>query len=189
MKCAVAGFHKNKLKANSLFRYRPKPPYSVLLLFGVVAFAPGQARQQVADKSAQSASASVASAPSSDVSRYVGAETCKTCHEKIYNASIAAVVVVIRCSRSSQDYAPKRQQGSFGHATMAVSGLSNFAIYEDAAPSASMCSRRTTGTSTARSSFCTPTMSSPWLHPASFSITEFTPLTGRRPGRRSPARK
>jgi hypothetical protein len=24
-----AGFHKNKLKANSLFRYRPKPPYSV----------------------------------------------------------------------------------------------------------------------------------------------------------------
>ena len=33
----MAGFHKDKLKANSLFRYRPKPPHSVLLLFGVVA--------------------------------------------------------------------------------------------------------------------------------------------------------
>jgi hypothetical protein len=54
--------------------------------------------------------------------------------------------------------------------------------------SASLCGRRTTGTSTVRSSFCTPTMSSPRSHPASFSITEFTPLTGQRPGRRSPAR-
>ena len=60
--------------------------FSVLCLFVVVAFAPGQARQQVADKSAQSASAPVASAPSSEVSKYVGAETCKTCHEEIYNA-------------------------------------------------------------------------------------------------------
>ena len=64
--------------------------FSVLLLF-VAAFAPGQARQQVADKSpqttsAQSASPPVASALSSDVSKYVGAETCKTCHEEIYNA-------------------------------------------------------------------------------------------------------
>ena len=56
--------------------------FSVLCLFVVVGFAPSQARQQVADKSAQSASASVASAPSSDVSKYVGAETCKTCHEQ-----------------------------------------------------------------------------------------------------------
>ncbi len=60
--------------------------FSVLLLFVVVAFAPGQARQQVADKSAQSASPPVASALSSDASKYVGAETCKTCHEDIYNA-------------------------------------------------------------------------------------------------------
>src|ERR1039457_1945129 len=65
--------------------------FAVLLLFGIVAIAPGQARQQVTDKSGpsangQSASASVASAPSSDVSKYVGAETCKTCHEEIYNA-------------------------------------------------------------------------------------------------------
>ena len=41
---------------------------------------------------------------------------------------------------------------------------------------------------TVRSRFCTSTMPSPRSHPASFSITEFTPLTGRRPGRRSPAR-
>jgi DmsE family decaheme c-type cytochrome len=60
--------------------------FSVVCLFVVVAFAPGQVRQQVVDKSAQSASAPVASAPSSDVSKYVGAETCKTCHEEIYNA-------------------------------------------------------------------------------------------------------
>ena len=59
---------------------------SVLCLFVVVGFAPGQARQQVADKSAQSANPPAASAPSSDVSKYVGAETCKTCHEEIYNA-------------------------------------------------------------------------------------------------------
>ena len=64
---------------------------SVLCLFVVVGFAPGQARQQVADKSGpsangQSASAPAASAPSSDASKYVGAETCKTCHEDVYNA-------------------------------------------------------------------------------------------------------
>jgi len=57
-----------------------------------------------------------------------------------------------------------------------------------AEPSASLCSRRATGTSTVRSNFCTPTMSSPRSHPASFSITEFTPNTGPRPGRRSPVR-
>ncbi len=60
--------------------------FPVLLLFVVVGFAPGQARQQVADKSAQSANPPAASAPSSDASKYVGAETCKTCHEEIYNA-------------------------------------------------------------------------------------------------------
>ncbi len=65
--------------------------FSVLCLFVFVAFAPGQARQQVADKSAPSASAQsasppAASAPSSEGSKYVGAETCKTCHEDLYNA-------------------------------------------------------------------------------------------------------
>ena len=61
--------------------------FSVLFLF-VVAYAHGQASQPAAGKSAQSASAPAASAPSSssDASKYVGAETCKTCHEDIYNA-------------------------------------------------------------------------------------------------------
>ena len=59
--------------------------FSALCLF-VVALARGQARQQVADKSPQSASAPAASAASSGASQYVGAETCKTCHEDIYNA-------------------------------------------------------------------------------------------------------
>jgi hypothetical protein len=58
--------------------------FSVLFLF-VAAVAPGQARQQPVDKSAQSASAPAAGAPSSEASKYVGAETCKTCHEEIYN--------------------------------------------------------------------------------------------------------
>ena len=37
-------------------------------------------------KSAQSASAAAAAAPAAEASKYVGAETCKTCHEEIYNA-------------------------------------------------------------------------------------------------------
>src|SRR5208337_1689643 len=60
--------------------------FSVLFLSVFVVLAAGQARQQVADKNAQSPSVSVAGAPSSDASKYVGAETCKTCHEEIYNA-------------------------------------------------------------------------------------------------------
>jgi len=59
--------------------------FPVLCLF-VVAVAPAQARQQVAGTSPQSASSPAASAPSSEDSKYVGAETCKTCHEEIYNA-------------------------------------------------------------------------------------------------------
>ncbi|MGB9238298.1 MAG: cytochrome c3 family protein, partial [Terriglobales bacterium] len=65
--------------------------FSVLFLF-VDVFAPGQADQKDSgkskskDTSAQSASAPVASAPSADTSKYVGAETCKTCHEETYNA-------------------------------------------------------------------------------------------------------
>ncbi len=49
---------------------------SVLSLLVFVAFASGQARQPVADKSAQSANPPVASAVSSEGSKYVGAETC-----------------------------------------------------------------------------------------------------------------
>jgi nitrate/TMAO reductase-like tetraheme cytochrome c subunit len=55
--------------------------FSFLFLFVVVDLVPGQAPQQAADKSAQSASA-----PTSEVSKYVGPETCKTCHEEIYNS-------------------------------------------------------------------------------------------------------
>ncbi len=58
--------------------------FAVLYVF-IAAIAAAQARQQVADKPAQSASAA-ASAVSGEVSKFVGAETCKTCHEEIYNA-------------------------------------------------------------------------------------------------------
>src|SRR6202142_2622009 len=70
-------------------------PLSILFLFAV-SFAPGQTNLPPAAKSAQSASASAtaASTPSpqvskeasKDVSNYVGAETCKTCHEETYSA-------------------------------------------------------------------------------------------------------
>src|ERR1017187_9744406 len=61
---------------------------SVIYLVFFVAFAAGQARQQVAGKDTQSASPPAAGAPSSssDASKYVGAETCKSCHEDVYNA-------------------------------------------------------------------------------------------------------
>ena len=60
---------------------------SVLFLFAVgYAAGQGQANQQTPAKSAASASASATSAPSPDASKYVGADTCKTCHEEIYNA-------------------------------------------------------------------------------------------------------
>ena len=57
-------------------------------LFCVVSIvsASGQASQPVTAKSAQSGSAAATNAPSPDVSKYVGAETCKTCHEEIYNS-------------------------------------------------------------------------------------------------------
>ncbi|MGA2019244.1 MAG: DmsE family decaheme c-type cytochrome, partial [Candidatus Sulfotelmatobacter sp.] len=61
--------------------------FSVLFLFAVgCAAGQGQASQQTPVKSAPSASASATSAPSPEASQYVGAETCKTCHEDIYNA-------------------------------------------------------------------------------------------------------
>jgi DmsE family decaheme c-type cytochrome len=60
---------------------------SLLVFFCVVTIASSQAHAQTAApaKAAQSASAPVAT-PSSDASKYVGAETCKTCHEEIYNS-------------------------------------------------------------------------------------------------------
>ena len=61
------------------------PLSTVLFLFVIGVVAPAHTRQQAADKSAQSAVAPVASAPSSEVAKYLGAETCKTCHEEIYN--------------------------------------------------------------------------------------------------------
>ena len=54
------------------------------LFLVAVASALGQASPQAADKSVQSSR--TAAAPSADASKYVGAETCKTCHEEIYNA-------------------------------------------------------------------------------------------------------
>src|ERR1039458_6749259 len=57
----------------------------IFLLF-VVAVAAGQTSPPAAGKTVQSGAAPVASTPSPDVSKYVGAETCKTCHEEIYNA-------------------------------------------------------------------------------------------------------
>jgi DmsE family decaheme c-type cytochrome len=60
--------------------------FSSLCLFVALAFAAGQVSQQAADKNAQSASAPTAAASSPEASKYVGAETCKTCHEEIYDA-------------------------------------------------------------------------------------------------------
>ena len=56
-----------------------------IFIFFVVS-APGQNSAPVPGKSVQSKTAPVAGTPSPEVSKYVGAETCKTCHEEIYNA-------------------------------------------------------------------------------------------------------
>jgi DmsE family decaheme c-type cytochrome len=58
--------------------------FSTLFLL-VVAQASGQASQAAPAKNAQSPSAPAATPPPSP-SNYVGADTCKTCHEDIYNA-------------------------------------------------------------------------------------------------------
>ena len=58
---------------------------SVLFLF-VVAFVPVQSAPQASVTTDQTASAPTARAPSPEASKYVGAETCKTCHEEIYSA-------------------------------------------------------------------------------------------------------
>src|SRR3984885_5925932 len=56
----------------------------LVCMFSVV-FASGQASQPGTGKSSRSGSAAPTNAPP-DASKYVGAETCKTCHEDIYNA-------------------------------------------------------------------------------------------------------
>src|SRR5580700_1730546 len=52
----------------------------------VVAFASGQASQSSPAKNAQSASAPTAAAASAEDSKFVGSETCKGCHEDVYNS-------------------------------------------------------------------------------------------------------
>ena len=59
--------------------------FSVLLVISFIALASGQASQK-AGKSTPSVETSAAREPSPDASKYVGAETCKTCHEEIYDA-------------------------------------------------------------------------------------------------------
>ncbi len=58
---------------------------AVLCVF-VAAFAAAQVRQQVAEKPAQSTSAATSGTSVDVASKYVGAETCKACHEEIYSA-------------------------------------------------------------------------------------------------------
>src|SRR6202789_73651 len=65
----------------------------VFFLFTGPAFAAGQTSsptpppaKNVESPASPAAAAPPTSAPSSEVSKYVGAETCKTCHEEIYNA-------------------------------------------------------------------------------------------------------
>jgi DmsE family decaheme c-type cytochrome len=62
------------------------PALLLIFLLFVVAFAPGQTSTPAAGKSVQSGTATATRAPSPEVSKYVGADTCKTCHEEIYNA-------------------------------------------------------------------------------------------------------
>src|SRR5580704_2783138 len=58
--------------------------FSVLILLLLVAFVPGQTASQ-SGKGAPSPAMHAAAGPSTDPSKYVGAETCKTCHEEVYN--------------------------------------------------------------------------------------------------------
>ena len=58
-----------------------------LILFFVagLSFVPAQTAAPPPAKSVQTSNAPAAAAPSPEDSNYVGAETCKTCHEEIYN--------------------------------------------------------------------------------------------------------
>src|SRR5664279_3223104 len=64
------------------------PALRALLFFSFlfVACAQGQTSPPAAGKSVQSGTAPVADTPSPETSKYVGADTCKTCHEEIYSA-------------------------------------------------------------------------------------------------------
>src|SRR5580692_3030093 len=81
-----------KLKDSKLMSHELYPKACRVLLFSALcllvagAYAAGQASQQTAGGNAPSTSAPTATAPSSEGSKYVGAETCKTCHEEIYKA-------------------------------------------------------------------------------------------------------
>src|ERR1017187_10451919 len=55
-------------------------------LFGALSPVLSQAQQPAAEKNAQSQSTPAANASSPEASKYVGSETCKTCHEDIYNS-------------------------------------------------------------------------------------------------------
>jgi predicted CXXCH cytochrome family protein len=81
-----------KLKDSKLMSHELYPKACRVLLFSALcllvagAYAAGQASQQTAGGNAPSTSAPTAAASSPEGSKYVGAETCKTCHEEIYNA-------------------------------------------------------------------------------------------------------
>jgi DmsE family decaheme c-type cytochrome len=59
---------------------------SIFFFLFVVAFAAGQNSPPALGKSVQSSTRPMANTPSPEASKYVGAETCKTCHEEIYNS-------------------------------------------------------------------------------------------------------
>jgi cytochrome c5 len=58
----------------------------VLFVFAGLAFALGQSGPPSPAKSGQSSNAPAAGAPSPEASKYVGADTCKTCHAEIYDS-------------------------------------------------------------------------------------------------------
>ncbi|MFZ0200377.1 MAG: cytochrome c3 family protein, partial [Candidatus Sulfotelmatobacter sp.] len=58
----------------------------ILFFVAGLALVSGQSNPPPPAKSVQSSNAPAAAAPSPEDSKYVGAETCKTCHEEIYNA-------------------------------------------------------------------------------------------------------
>jgi DmsE family decaheme c-type cytochrome len=59
------------------------PLCALVMLFALCSYLPAQA-QQVTEKSAQATKAAASDGTPTD-SKYVGADTCKTCHEDIYN--------------------------------------------------------------------------------------------------------
>lgn len=62
------------------------PLFVALCFLFTILFAPSAASRQSGDKSGQSSVVPASGAPSTEESKYVGADTCKTCHEEIYNS-------------------------------------------------------------------------------------------------------